>query len=166
MNLNVILSKIGISTSLTQDFSLLIFMALASFIYGMLLGKHKLMTVLINIYVSFAVITVLPKEIVLDYNTKIIIFLIILVALTLMSRRFFDVSFSGAGSSFLWKVFLVSFIQIGMVLSIIFSLMPKKEALVYISANAYDYLVSGWALLIWMALPLVFMFFFYRKNRY
>jgi len=165
MNPNILLSKIGISASLTLDVYLFIFMALTAFIYGMLLGKHKLMTVLVNIYVSFGITATLPKDLTSDYTIKVLVFLIVLVALTLMSRKFFDISFSGAGSAFLWKVFVVSFLQIGLILSIIFSIMPKKEALNYVSPDAFSYFTAGWAPLIWMILPLGFMFFLYRRNK-
>jgi len=165
MNFNLILSKLGISAQITQDVSLIIFTVLISFVYGMLLGKHKLMTVLVNIYISFAIITVIPANLIMNASTKILVFLSILVGLTIMSRRFFDITFSGAGSAFIWRVFLISFLEIGLILSIILSLMTKKEALSYISSNAYYYLVTGWAPLIWMSLPLAFMFFVYRKGR-
>jgi len=84
----------------------------------------------------------------------------------LMNKRFFDLSFSGAGSSFLWRVFVISFMEISLILSIVLTIMPKKEALNFISGTAYGYLVSGWAPLIWVVLPLAFMFMVYKRNRY
>ncbi|PIS12043.1 MAG: hypothetical protein COT73_00580, partial [Bdellovibrio sp. CG10_big_fil_rev_8_21_14_0_10_47_8] len=88
--------------------------------------KYKIMTVLINIYVSFALISVIPKDFVLDYNTKLILFFVLVAGLTLVSKRFFDLSISGAGSYFLLKVFLMSFLQVALVLSIVFSTVSKK----------------------------------------
>ena len=162
MNLNLILSKIGISTQLTQDVSLIIFVALASFVYGMLMGKHRIMGFLVNTYISYAVVSVIPKIMLGDYSSKILVFLILLILLTLLNQRFFGISFYG--SSYLWRVFSLSFLQIALLLSIIFSIMPKNEALGYISGNAYKFLVLGWAPLFWMAAPLVFLFLIYRKG--
>lgn len=158
-----LLSSLGVPANLTQDIMLLLFAALASFIYGTLIGRWRLMTVLINIYVAFAVVTVIPADLIADYNAKLLIFFILLVGLTLLNKRFFDISFSGSGTNYMLRVFLMSFLEIALVLSIVFSLVPKKVALGYISANAYAYLVAGWAPLVWMALPLVYMFFMYRK---
>jgi len=163
MNITLLFSKLGLSPQMSQNVMLIIFIALVSFVYGMLLGKHKLMTVLINIYVAFAVVSVIPKGFITDYNQKILIFLGILVVMTILDKRFFDISFSGAGSGFLFRVFSMSFLEIVLVLSIIFSFTPAKIALGYISSDAYTYLVTGWAPLIWMAAPLAYMFFIYKK---
>lgn len=163
MNPITLLSNLGVPTNLTQDIMLLLFVALASFIYGTLIGRWRLMTVLINIYVAFAVVTVIPAEIVADYNLKLLIFFILLAGMTLLNKRFFDISFSGSGTNYMLRVFMMSFLEIVLVLSIAFSMVPKKVALGYISANAYTYLITGYAPLVWMALPLIYMFFLYRK---
>ena len=81
MNITLLLSKIGLSTSLSQDVTLVLLIALISFIFGMVLGKHKLMSVLVNIYVSFAVISVVPKEIFTQTDYKFIAFIILLAVL-------------------------------------------------------------------------------------
>jgi hypothetical protein len=163
MNFSLFLSKLGLSQKLSQDVTLILIIALVSFVYGMLLGKYKIMTVLINIYVSFALISVIPAEFVTDYNTKLLLFFALVASVTLISKRFFDLSMSGSGSYFLLRVFLMSFLQVALVLSIIFSIVPKKVALDYISLDAYGYLTTGWMPAIWMALPLVYMFFVYKR---
>lgn len=163
MNPITLLSNLGVPTNMMQDIILLLFVVLVSFVYGMLLGRHKLMTVLINIYAAFAVVSVAPKMALPDYNAQIIAFLAIMVLMMILDKRFFDISISGAGTGFLFRVFSMSFLEIVLVLSIIFSFMPAKVALGYISGDAYTYLVTDWAPLVWMALPLVYMFFMYRK---
>lgn len=165
MDFNLLLSKVGISYQLTQDITLLIFIALASFAYGTFIGRYKLMTVLINIYISFALVNVIPDNLLAKDTSILFSFLILLVGLTLASRRFFDISFSGSGSGFLWRVFSMSFLQVGLILSIVFSIISKKNALVYISPSAYQYLASDWARFIWMAVPLIYMFLLYRRDR-
>jgi hypothetical protein len=140
MNFSLLLSKLGLSQKLSQD-----------------------VTVLINIYVSLALISVIPAEFVIDYNTKLLLFFALVAGLTLVSKRFFDLSMSGSGSYFLLRVFLMSFLQVVLVLSIIFSIVPKKVALGYISLDAYGYLTAGWMPTAWMALPLIYMFFVYKR---
>lgn len=163
MNITLLLSKLGLSPALSQDIMLIIFVALVSFVYGMLLGKHRIMAVLINIYTSLALVTVVPETFIADYNTKLIVFFVLVIGLTVLSKRFFDLSLSGSGSWFMFRVFSMSFLQIVLLLSIAFSITPKKIALGYISPNAFDYLTTGYGPLIWMALPLVFMFFIYKQ---
>lgn len=163
MNLTLILSKLGLSQKLSQDIMLILFIALVSFVYGMLIGRYRLMTVLINIYVAFAIIVVVPVSLLADYNTKLIAFFVILIGLTLLSKRFFDISLSSNGSGFLFRVFSMSFLQMTLLLSIVLSFLPLKVAMEYVSKNAYGYLVADWAMLFWMVAPLVYMFFIYKK---
>lgn len=164
MNITLLLSKIGLSQKLSQDVMLILFIALVSFVYGMLIGRSRIMTVLVNIYIAFAVVMVIPKEMALDATTRALVFLGLAAGLTVLSKKFFDLSFSGAGSSFLWRIFSMSFLQVVLMLSIVLTIIPKKEALVYVSTSALGYLTAGWAPFVWMALPLIYMLFLYRKN--
>jgi len=164
MDLSALLLKIGVSQQLTQDVSLVLIILLASFLFGILVGRNRIMAVLISTYVSFAMVSVIPETLWPDDNYKFFAFLGILAVLTLANRRFLDVYFSGTGSGFLGKIFFISFLEIILILSIGLSFLPTKEALGYVSSSAYGYLVSGWAKIIWMVAPLLFMFFFGRRH--
>lgn len=165
MNITQIFSNLGVPQAMVQDVMLVVFIAFLSFVYGMLVGRYRLIPALINIYASFAIASVVPESFLPDYMSKLVLFLALWAGLTVFSRKFFDVPFYGAGSSFLWRVFSMSFLQDILLLSIIFSIVPKTEALGYISPNAYKYLVEGWAPFIWMALPLVYLIFIYKRSR-
>jgi hypothetical protein len=164
MDLGALLLKIGISQQLTQDVSLVLIILLASFLFGMLIGRNRIMAVLISTYVSFALLSAVPGDFWPNFSYKFFTFLGILAILTLANKRFLDVYFSGTGSSFLWKIFFMSFLEIILVLSIGLSFLPAKEALGYVSANAYSYLVPGWSRVFWMVAPLIFMFFFGKRH--
>lgn len=164
MNLSALLLKVGISQQLTQDVSLVLIILLASFLFGMLIGRNRIMAVLISTYVSFAMVSVVPGTIWPNESYQFFAFLGIAVILILANKRFLDVYFSGTGSGFLGKIFFISFLEIILILSIGFSFLPAEEALVYVSANAYSYLVLGWSKIFWMVAPLVFMFFFGRRH--
>ena len=112
MDLSALLLKIGISQQLTQDVSLVLIILLASFLFGMLVGRHRIMAVLTSTYVSFALISVTPISIWPNYSYKFFAFLGILAILTIANRRFLDVYFPGTGSSFLGKVYFISFLEI------------------------------------------------------
>ncbi len=164
MNPYDIFSQIGISPKIAQDVMLVLFVAFVSFVYGMLVGRYRLIPALINIYVSFAIVSVVPEKIFTDYSMKLILFFVLWAVLTIFSRKFFDVHFYGSGTNFLWKVFSMSFLQGMLILSVAFSFVPTKIALTYISLNAYKYLAEGWAPLIWMVIPLICLFFIHRRN--
>jgi len=165
MNLTTILSKLGISTSLTQDITLLLVIILASFLFGVFIGRSRLMAVLVNIYVSLAIVMAIPASYLADYSYKILAFLIILVFLTLWGKKIIDVSMGNVGSGFMWKIFALSFLEVVLILSIIVSLTPKKNALQYVSASSYGYLIDDPMKLIWMAAPLIFLFFVHGRSR-
>lgn len=164
MDIGSLLSKLGVSPALTQDISLLIVIALLSFVFGMFIGRYKLITILINIYVAFAIMMVVPAQYFSgDYLYKLIFFLAGVIILTLISKRLFEIYISGSGSGFLWRVFAMSFLEVVFLISIVLSIIPKKIALGYISPTAFNYLASENARLAWMIIPLAFMFFIHKR---
>jgi hypothetical protein len=164
MNLATILSKLGISASLTQDVTLLIVIALASFLFAIFIGKSRLAAVLVGSYISFALVSVIPESWLAGTGYNFLVFLIIVVAVTLWGKKIIDISIGGIGSGFMWKIFVMSFLEVVMILSIVLSLIPKKDALIYVSSSSYGYFIDDPMRLIWMAAPLIFLFFVQRKN--
>ncbi len=149
--------------SLAQDVTLLLAIICVSFIFGMFIGRYKLISILINIYVSLAILAAVPSEYLKDYTLQLIFFLSAVIILTLISKRLFEIYISGSGSGFLWRVFIMSFLEVMMLLSVVFSIIPKKVALDYISANAYYYLASPFLHLAWMVVPLAFIFVIHKR---
>jgi hypothetical protein len=163
MDLGTLLGKIGISPALTQDMSLLLIVAVFSIVFGMFIGRYKLITILINIYVAFAITQAVPDKYFSDYLYELIFFLAGIIILTLISRQLFEVHISGSGSGFLWRVFVMSFLEVIFLLSIVLSIVPKKVALEFVSPMALEYMTGDVARLIWMVVPLVFMVFIHKR---
>ena len=163
MNLSLVLSKLGLSQSLTQDVTLLLVVLLLSFIFGISIGRSKLITILANIYAAFAIFSAIPSGIFKDYTYNVIIFLALIVALTLLSKKLLEVPFYISGSGFLWRVFLLSFLEVALVLGIIMKILPKKVALSYISASSLGYLTSPNMFIFWMVAPLLFVLLIHHR---
>jgi len=163
MNLASIFSNFGIPQQLSQDIMLAFFIALISFVFGMFIGRYRLISILVNIYVSYSIVNVIPERFLTEYYYKVFIFWAIIVALTLASRRLFEIYITGSGSGFLWRIFVMSFLETVFLISVSLSLLPKKIALGYVSADAYNYLATEWARLAWMLIPLAFMFFIHKR---
>jgi len=163
MNLNIMLSKLGLSASMAQDATLFLVILLLSFVFGVSIGRAKLITILANIYVAFSIFSVIPGKLIPDYTYDVITFLSLIVGLTLFSGKLIEVPFHISGSGFLWRVFALSFLEVVLVLSVIVNMIPKKEALSYISSSSYGYLVSSNMLLVWMVAPLVFLALIHNK---
>lgn len=163
MNLDLILSNLGVSKAFTQDVSLLIIIALVSFVFGTFIGRHRLITILINIYVAVSLLNVIPKSTFGSYTYELLAFLAIVAGMTFLGKKLFEINISGAGTGFLWRVFILSFLEVVLIISIIFTIIPKKEALSYVSGTAHGYLTGDWWRFIWMAAPLAFLFIIHKR---
>lgn len=158
-----IFSNLGLSTSLAQDVMLLLLVVLISFVFGMFIGKRRLVTVLINTYVSFTILAVVPKGYLLSYTSVLIFFYALLIVLTIFGDKLFEITISGSGSGFLGRVFSVSFLEVMLLFSITLSVMPKYEALQYVSRTAYGYLAGPNFQFLWMIAPLLLLIFIHKR---
>lgn len=148
---------------MSQDVTLFLVVVFVSFIFGMFIGRYKLISILVNIYVSLAIINAVPEKYLADYSYKLLGFFALAIALTLFGKRLFEIYISGSGSGFLWRVFAMSFLEVVMLTSITLSLIPKKVALEYVSPSSYGYLASENAALFWLVVPLAFMVFIHKR---
>jgi hypothetical protein len=163
MNLDLLLSNLGLSKAMAQDASLLIIIILVSFVFGMFIGRHRLVTILINIYAAVALLGAVPDKFFGTFNYKLLAFLAIVIGMTILGKKLFEIYLSGSGTGFLWRVFAMSFLEVVLIISVIFTIIPKKEALAYVSVTAYGYLTGDWWRFLWMAAPLVFVFIIHKK---
>lgn len=165
MDFNLIFSSIGISANLMQDIIFLAIIVLISFVFGMFIGRYRLVTVLINIYISLALLEAVPKNYLLSYSYNLLFFFVLLISLTLAGKKLFEIHISGAGSGFLWRVFMTSFLEVMLLTSVTLTLLPKKIALSYVSRAIYYYLTSPIAYFFWLVVPLVFIIMIHKKLR-
>ena len=155
MNLDLLLSKIGISQSFVQDFTLLLLVAILTVAVAFLIGRHRLIQSLIAMYISLALLQAFPEKYLSDFSYNLIFFFIALVLVTIFSKKILGIYISS--SEFMWRIFVMSFLEVVLMLSIVFTITPKKIALDYISPNAYDYLVSPIFHFTWLFIPLLFI---------
>lgn len=127
---------------------------------GFLFGRWKLINILINIYIALAFVGVLSLDF-LSFSLygKLIAFFVILVFLTATDDRLFDVHIASAGTDFFWRLFVMSMLVTGFFLSTVFSFLPQKIALSYISPSIYSVFASPVGELAWMAIPLLVLLF-------
>lgn len=161
MDIISLFSKIGISTDIAQNVIFILILIGVVFVLALVIGKRRLIPLLVSGYVSLAILSAAPKEYLVDYYYEAGFFLAILILISMYSKEFIDAYVSASG--FLWRVFVLSFLEAMFFLSIIFSILPKKIALNYVSSGAYDLFVSPNFYLAWIVLPLVFIFLIRRK---
>ncbi len=146
--------------NIAGDVSLLLLFIGMSLVFGFIFGRWKLINILINVYITLAFVGVLPESL---FETspylKAGVFVALLVLLTAIDKRLFDLHISNAGSDFFWRLFVTSLLVTGMIVSATLSFLPKTIALGFISATAYGYFASSGALVFWMLTPLLSLLF-------
>jgi hypothetical protein len=160
-------SGIDFPQTLPGDVSLVFAFIGLSLAFGFFFGRFKLVSILINVYIALAFIGVMPLSIFAfstDYG-KVIVFVLLLAFLTAIDERLFDLHISSAGSDFFWRLFVMSILVAGTILSTILSFLPKSIALSYVSSVAYGYFASPFALLFWLTVPLGMLLFINNRLR-
>ncbi len=158
--MNTFFSTLAIPKNLAGDLSLLLLFFGLSLAFGFIFGRWKLVNILINVYIVVALLSVLPKEVLLfSPYAKVGLFLVFLFLLSMVDSRLFDVHITSAGTDFFWRLFVMSILVTGMLVSVTLAFLPKAIALSFISLTVYNYFASPWAFIVWMVLPLVSLLF-------
>ena len=166
----------GIHTSAAQVLShptwdlILIFVMIAiGFFYGISRGRHKMISTVINTYVALAVFNAVPVNTLAGYfrteNLFIVkagvFFAIFLPLVFLMNRgrpRYLRSSIAW------WQVFLLSFIQAGLLIHIVFSFLPAETAK-NLAPLTRSFFANTNLTVWWLGLPLLFLIFLRRSGR-
>ena len=157
MQLNQIFQNLGLAKSATELITLILVILAASWVFWLFIGRFRLHNFLINTYVSFALVQIIPKDIMsFTAYSSLLLFFISIILLTLANKYLFDIHQYGSGLA-IWQVFVMSFLEIMLLLSIVFSFLPDKEILKYISENYLSYFIDPWWKVLWMVLPLLFL---------
>lgn len=165
MQLDKLFMSFGLASSAAELVTLVLVLLVLSTLFWLLIGRFRLHNFLINIYISLALLRVIPKDVMaFSQNSSILIFLIFVVLLTLMNKYLFDIHQSGSGMA-LWQVFLMSFLEVVLLLSVIFSFLPVKDVLKYISKGSLSYFTDPWWAFAWMILPLAFLVFVKKRDK-
>lgn len=165
MQLDKLFLKFGLASSVAELVTLVLVLLVLSTVFWLLIGRFRLHNFLINMYVSLAILQVIPKDaMAFSKNSSVLVFLILVVLLTLLHKYLFDIHQVGSGLA-LWQVFVMSFFEMVLLLSIIISFLPVKDVAVYISKNSLTYFTGPWWRFIWMVLPLAFLVFVKKRDR-
>jgi hypothetical protein len=164
MQLDNFFLNMGLAKNAAELATLLVVLVIISAIFWLIIGRFRLNNFLINIYISFALVQVIPEGI-LSFTKypSLLAFLVLLIFLTLVDRYLFDIRQYGSGLA-TWQVFLMGFLEVVLLLSIIFSFLPSKDVLQYVSKNSLVYFIDPWWRVGWMVAPLALLAFIRRRN--
>lgn len=153
----------------TWDLFILIFFVVASLIYGISLGRDRIIVILVSIYMSLAIVNYIPF--VAEFSTSISVndafALRVTVFLGIFILLFFFLSHSalirtighGSTQGKLWQVMIFSFLHVGLLISVTLSFFPTDLADV-LSPFTRILFLSDIAKAVWVVLPVVAMALF------
>ncbi len=158
----------------TWDIFILLFFAIASLIYGISLGRDRIIAIMVSIYMALAIVNYMPF--IAEFNTSISVndafALRVTVFLGVFILLFFFLSHSaimrtmghGAVQGKFWQVIIFSFLHVGLLISVTLSFFPMDLATV-LSPLTRALFLSDIARAVWVVLPVLAMAILGRGGR-
>jgi hypothetical protein len=158
--INTILETLDIAPNLAGDASLILLFIGVSIGLGFFLGRSRLISIFIDVYIARALIAILPADwLTFSPFGGVIVFLITFTILFFIDRRLFDLHLSNASTDFFWRVLVMGILVTGLIVSSVLYFVPIKLALQFISLSLYGYFASETALVFWAVVPIVGLLF-------
>lgn len=157
MNLNNLVSSLGIRGSLAGDVSFLILFLLVSFVVSFVLGKHRILVSLLGVYAAYVVVSLANFDFTRDPNSRSLFFLVVLIGFILSFSKIIRGSVSGHGPMLYVKLTLGTAVVIGLSLSIILSWYTPKGLADIITPGTRKFFTDDFWKFIWGIAPLVYL---------
>lgn len=154
----------------TWDILAVFFFIAAGFFYGISSGKTRLIAVLFSLYVSavifenFSYIGFIWKGRPLPevFIFRSAVFAVLIFLLTFLFNKFLYHS-TVSGTKVWWEIFILSFLEVGLLVSFIFQLLPAKELFTF-SPLIENIFASSLAFFWWLVLPIIALFVIVKKR--
>jgi hypothetical protein len=152
---------------------LVLFLIGGGFLLGLLLGRDRIFLLLIGSYISYALMCVVPfKKFfpdLFDQEGNFVILIVIFLVLIgliyfLLSRSLLKTAIRKKGRRSLFQVFFLSLFLIGVVISGVFSYLPK-DLISQFSSIILKIFNTPLARTLWLVIPLIFIGLFRRRGR-
>lgn len=157
MNLNNLISGLGIKSNLAGDVSFLILFLLVSFVVSFAMGKHRLLVSLLGVYAAYAVVSLARFDFLNEPSMKTLVFLAVLVSFAAFFSKIVRGSVSGHGPMLMLKLALGTAVVIGLSLSIILGWYTPKELADIITPGTRKFFTGDFWKFVWAIAPLVYL---------
>lgn len=162
-----ILAQLGITdwSNPTWDLFIILFFVVAALLYGLSLGRDRIVVILVSIYMALAVVNAAPYikdlETTISFNQafafKVSTFLGLFVILFFLLSRSALLRVFGEGSrGAWWQVILFSFLHVGLLISIVLSFVPP-EVNDHLAPLTRQIFTTEAARFAWILLPILAM---------
>lgn len=169
----------------TWDLFIILFFIVAAFLYGLSLGKDRIIVILVSIYTSLAIVEHAPlvnnqgfQDMINNFVSQFFVFqisafLVVFIALFFVITRsaLMKTIASSDTAGPWWQVLLYSVLHVGLIISIILSYIPKESIEGVLAPLTQRVFTTDLAQNIWIIGPVAAMFIFKgtglkkRKNR-
>jgi len=169
----------------TWDLFIILFFIVAAFLYGLSLGRDRIIVILVSIYMSLAIVEHAPflnSQWLHDWINNLVnqffvfqisAFVILFIAFFLIITRSALIKTIAASDTAgpWWQVLLYSVLHVGLIVSIILSYLPSETVEEVLAPLTRQIFTTDVALSVWMIGPIVAMFIFKgtgarkKKNR-
>jgi hypothetical protein len=169
-----LIQSVNLSQPTWDTFIVLLFI-IGALLYGLSLGRDRVIVILVSVYMALAVVANAPilRDLNLlqlslndNYVVKIGFFLgmfVLLFFLLSRSALLHTIAASNAPGSW-WQTIVFSILQVGILISITLSFLPP-EMTSALSWQTQQIFLSYWGKSAWMVLPVVFMAIAPQTNR-
>ena len=160
------LPNIELSKDIAGMMSFLLLFLGVSVAAGFLFGRNKLVNIFINIYIALAFTKVLPIHDMSDSPyAEILAFGGLLIFLTFIDEHLFDLHIPNSSYDVFWRMFVMSVLVVGMVVSVSVTLLPKKLLASSPFPFLFDFFGQPLAHILWLSVPILLLVFMNKRLR-
>lgn len=151
------------------DLFLAAFFVVGALLYGISLGKDKIIAILVSIYMALAVVNALPDFVLNikvndNFTLQVTAFVSVFVVLFfLLSRSAILNSLDTSSQGKWWQVLIFSFLHVGLLVSVTLSFMPAPFVLKFSELTRFIF-TNEWTNFGWIIAPIMAMIFFGRRG--
>jgi hypothetical protein len=158
----------------TWDLFIILFFVVAAFLYGLSLGRDRIIVILVSIYMSLAIVEHAPflnspgfqqtiNGVVSQFfvfQISAFIFLFITFFLVISRSALLKTIASADSPGPWWQVLLYSILHVGLIVSIVLSYIPKETLETVLAPLTRQVFTMPWAQSAWILAPIVAMIIF------
>lgn len=151
------------------DLFLAAFFVVGALLYGMSLGKDRIIAILVSIYMALAVVNALPDfvlniKINENFSLQITAFISVFVVLFfLLSRSAILNSMDTSSQGKWWQVVIFSLLHVGLLVSVSLSFMPEVFLTKFSELTRFIF-TNEWTKFAWIIAPIMAMIFLGRRD--
>jgi len=158
----------------TWDLFIILFFIVAAFLYGLSLGRDRIIVILVSIYTSIAIVEHAPlvnnegfqnainnfvgQFFVFQISAFIVLFILLFFVITRSALMKTIASSDTAGPW--WQVLLYSILHVGLIISVVLSYIPKESVEGVLAPLTQRVFTTDLAQNIWIIGPVLAMFIF------